>query len=303
MTHHAGLKPGLLLKSMSKPKPTLKRRLMTWLLILLSLYVVYCGLLFFFQTKLIFPIGFAGQPGDRPPYPSTTTLEHKTNQGKTTAWLVTAPMPADTAPTPLAVFFHGNAELIDHQHQVVEMYHQLGVSVLLIEYRGYGHSDGTPSEKHIVDDALAILNGVLERDDIDADRLVLHGRSIGGGLAAQVALKTQPKALVVESTFKSLSGMALRYGVPPFLVTSPLKSESAFKKIDIPILILHGEHDTIVPVNHAHALENAGKQTTLVLFNADHNSLPGPGEVQKYEDAVREHLENAGVISARSVSE
>lgn len=284
---------------------------MTWLIILLSLYVVYCGLLFFFQTKLMFPVDFAGPAGSGLPTGQTERIELPTDEGQTVAWFV--PVPGigtgngngNTAKEkrPLAVFFHGNAELIDHQRASIDLYHGLGISVLMVEYRGYGHSDGTPSQKHIVADTLAVLEDVLERDDVDADNLILHGRSVGGGLAAQVALQTEPRALIVESTFKSVSGMAWRYGAPPFLVRNPLRSDQAFKQLDIPILIMHGRRDEIVPASDAEALDEAGKQTTLVLFDADHNTLPTPQETGLYEQSIRDHLEAAGVIRARSVSE
>lgn len=268
---------------------------MTWLIIFVGLYFVYCGLLFFFQTKLIFPADMAGQPGTVLPTKQTERMTLATNEGETVAWFIPVPGNGIDSPSPIAVFFHGNAELMDQQQSIVRLYHTLGVSVFMVEYRGYGHSEGTPSERHIVADAVAVLEQVLARDDVDASQLILHGRSIGGGMAAQVARQITPAALIVESTFKSASGMAWRYGAPPFLVRSPLRSARAFEQLDLPILIMHGKQDQIVPLAHAHALEKAGRQTTLVLFEADHNSLPNGKEVFKYEQAVRKHLIEAGI--------
>lgn len=283
---------------MAKPKRSIKRRIMTWLLIPVVLYIVYCGLLFFFQTKLVFPAEFAGQAGLGMPTSGGTAeqLEIQTDEGTTAAWYVPAAGASADNPAPLVVFFHGNAELIDHQQPILDLYHGMGVSVFMVEYRGYGHSDGTPSEKHIVADTIVMLKPMLERPEIDPGRLVYHGRSIGGGMAAQVALQIEPSAIVVESTFKNLSGMAMRYGAPPFLVTSPLRSDKAFKKLNLPILIMHGQRDTIVPVDHAKALNDIAKDSTLVLFDADHNTLPEPAEAAMYESAVRKHLEDAGVL-------
>lgn len=277
-------------------KAILKRRIMTWLIILLSLYVIYCGLLFLFQAKLVFPASMAGQPGKHLPTLDTVVIELPTDQGTTVAWLIPAAGASADSPTPLVVFFHGNAELIDHQHAVLDLYRSMGVSVLLIEYRGYGLSDGTPSEAHIVLDSVAVIEQVLARDDVDPGKLILHGRSIGGGLATQVALKTNPAAIIVESTFTSISGMAMRYGVPPFIVTSPLKSEEAFKQLDIPILILHGKHDTIVPVSHGHRLKAAAEDATLVLFESGHNDLPSGAEVGLYRSEVHDHLLRAEIL-------
>lgn len=269
---------------------------MPWLIILFSLYVIYCGLLFFFQTKLIFPASMAGQARQAMPTADTEVIELTTDEGTTAAWFVPAPKGIAKEPAPLAMFFHGNAELIDDQRGIIDLYHSLGVHVLLVEYRGYGHSEGTPSEKNIVADSVAVLGQVLEREQVDAGKFVLHGRSIGGGLAAQVALQTEPTALVVESTFTSVSGMAMRFGVPPFIVTSPLKSEEAFKDLSIPILIMHGQRDSIVPVVHAHALNAAANDATLVLFDADHNTLPEAAQVDLYKTSVAIHLAEAGLI-------
>jgi len=277
---------------MAKPKPTIKRRIMTWLLIPVVLYVFYCGLLFFFQTSLIFPTQFAGQPSGATP---TVRLELQTDEGTTAAWYDPAPDASADNPAPLAVFFHGNAELVDQQQPILRLYRDMGVSVFMVEYRGYGDSDGTPSEKHIVGDTVALLNRVLDKPEIDRDRLVYHGRSIGAGFAAQVALRIEPRAMIVESTFKSIAGMAWRYGIPPFLVRTPLRTERAFKQLDLPILIMHGKSDRIVPPGHSEALHAAATESTLVLFDADHNTLPMPSEQLKYENAIRRHLEGAGV--------
>lgn len=280
-------------------KTTLKRRIMTWLCILIGLYVAYCAVLYFGQTAMMFPVDMAGQPGPGLPTSEggpSEQIELTTDEGDTAAWFIPAPGCDADHPAPVVVFFHGNAELIDQQQSILRLYHGIGVSLFMVEYRGYGHSDGTPSGKHIVQDTVAMLEDLLKRPEVDAERVVLHGRSIGGGLAAQVALRIRPQALIVESTFKSVSSMAMRYGVPPFLVKSPLRSEAAFKQLDLPILIMHGERDQIVPVSHAHALEAAGGNTTLLLFDADHNTLPEPKEAAMYESSIRKHLVDAGVL-------
>lgn len=269
---------------------------MTWLILLVSLYVIYCGLLFFFQTALIFPASMAGRPSGALPTVDTEVLVLPTEQGETVAWLVPAPRNELDRPAPLAVFFHGNAELIDHQQTIIDLYHDFGVHVLMVEYRGYGQSEGTPSEAHIVADSIALIEDVLERDSVDRERLVLHGRSIGGGLATQVARRTRPSALIVESTFTSVSGMAMRYGIPPFLVTSPLKSQEAFLELDVPILIMHGKHDSIVPVSHARKLKAASRDATLLLFESDHNDLPSAPEANAYRAAIRFLLEKSSVL-------
>ena len=275
-----------------------QKRIMTWLIISLSLYAVYCGLLFLFQDKLIFPAGMAGQAGDALPSFDTVVYQLPSDQGSTTAWFVPAAGTSAKSPAPLAVFFHGNAELIDQQRMIADLYHGLGVSLLMVEYRGYGHSDGTPSQRHIVEDSIAVLEQVLAREDVDADRFVLHGRSIGGGLATQVALKAKPSALIVESTFTSVTDMAWRYGVPPFIVRSPLDSEAAFGQLDIPILIMHGWDDRIVPPKYAKELFLVASDARLVMFDADHNTLPTHDQAVLYHQVVQDHLHRVGLVGS-----
>ena len=277
-----------------KKKRTLKQRMMSLVVVLVALYVIYCGAVFILQGSLIYPAGFAGEAGDAKPTADTERLELTTDEGTTVAWLVPAPAVDDDGTAPLVVFLHGNAELIDHQQDIVNLYRGLGAAVLLIEYRGYGHSNGTPVQASIVDDAVAIIERVVARDEIDADRLVLHGRSIGGMLAAQVALRTKPAGLIVESSGRSVAGMSWRYGVPPFLVRSPLRTEQAFGDLDIPILIMHGRNDEIFAISHAEALHAAASDSTLVLFDASHNTLPNGAEIAMYNESVGEHLRRSG---------
>lgn len=271
---------------------------MPWLITLVLLYLAYCGVLFFFQNKLIFPASMAGQPNTTLPTQRTEVIMLETKQGTTVAWFVPAPDAYDVSPAPLAMFFHGNAELIDHQRGIIDLYHGLGMNVLMVEYRGYGHSEGTPSQQHIVADSVAVLNQVLERGDVDADKLVLHGRSIGGGLATQVALKCKPSALIVESTFTSVTDMARRYGIPPFVVKSPLSSIDAFEQLDMPILIMHGWEDQIIPPKHAKQLFNAAPSTRLVMFDAHHNNLPTPQQAPLYHQSIQDMLNQAGLVQS-----
>lgn len=274
---------------------------MTYLFIAFGLYLVYGGLVFYFQAKLIFPADMAGTPSKGPIQPDAVVIEIATDEGTSRGWYLPALVIGnDDRPRPLVVFFHGNAELIDHQYGIVQMYHDLGISVLLPEYRGYGHSDGSPSEAHIVADSLAMIDAVVMRAEVDRDQLVLHGRSIGGGLAAQVADRMQadqrkPAAVIVESTFVSVSGMAWRLGVPPLLVRSPLRTGQAFERSTYPVLIMHGKYDDTIPVSHAHELLKLAPNGKLLILDYGHG-IPHD-EAGRYGDAVRLHLQEAGVLA------
>ncbi len=270
--------------------PPRKRRWPRVLVHLLIYYGVYCTFLFFYQGKLLFPADMAGEP--LPLRHSTTTveLEREVDDDKVVAWFIPAPGSSEARPAPLAVFFHGNAELIDHQYSAVEDYQRLGCSVLLPEYRGYGRSSGSPSERKIVDDALFFVDEVLKRPEIDASRLILHGRSLGGGPAAQVAARRKPSALILESTFASAAAMADKYFAPRFLVRNPFRTDRVLQKLDTPVLIFHGTTDNIIPVAHGRKLRDLTKNCTYFEYACRHNDFPGTGNERAYVDEIRNFL-------------
>lgn len=312
---------------------TRKRRWLPWyargVLYVVALYVLYCGLLFFYQTKLIFPADLAGVSAGSPFLPTGEVLTLETEQGTSVAWFFPAPAPGigdgrsgnpdgmegEEAARPVVVFLHGNAELIDHQRDIVEMYHALGVSVLLPEYRGYGGagasggtsggasgggSAGSPSQAHLVSDAAAFYDAVVARPDVDADRVVIHGRSIGAGVAAQLADRRPCVALIVESAGTSVARKAWGYGVPPFVVRSPFDTERVFRTLSVPVLIMHGEHDVIFKYREARDLLAAAPNAVLVPFDAGHDDLGTGAERARYVEAVSMHLATAGVIGLAS---
>ncbi|XAM00233.1 alpha/beta hydrolase [Phycisphaeraceae bacterium D3-23] len=285
----------------------MKRRRMPWyarsVLYVVVIYLVYCGLLFLVQHKLIFPAAMAGQAQPIPLHGDAVRLEVETDEGTSVGWFIPAPGSSEDGPAPMVVFFHGNAELVDHQFAIVDLYHALGVSVLLPEYRGYGGaggSAGSPSQRHIVEDALAFYDQAVARPEVDAERVVIHGRSIGGGVAAQVADRRPCAAVIVESTGTSVARKALGFGVPPFIVRSPFYTARVFRGLDVPVLIMHAQDDEIFAYQHARDLLAAAPNGTLVPFEGGHNGLPSPGEAEKYRDAVSGHLGVAGVVVTES---
>jgi pimeloyl-ACP methyl ester carboxylesterase len=175
---------------------------------------------------------------------------------------------------PMVLFAHGNAELIDYWPNELRAYREMGVSVLLPEYRGYGRSAGSPSERAIREDFERFYDLAAARPDVDRTRIVFHGRSLGGGAVCALARTRTPRAIVLQSTFTSVADMARRYLVPRFLVLDPFDSLEVVRGLDVPVLVVHGRRDSIVPVEHAHELARAAKHAKLVLLDADHNDCP-----------------------------
>ncbi len=267
----------------------------------LLIYLVWCGALFFLQNKMMFPAGFAGQPGAGPWRSDAVVLQRELPAGeKAVAWLFVPANASADAPVPLVAYFHGNAELIDHQQRIVNAYERLGVATLLIEYRGYGHSDGSPSQRTLTDDGLHFIDLAFDtRDGLDPQRLILHGRSIGGAIAAQVAAKREPRAMLLESTITHTGAFAWRYGVPPLLVRNPFRTKDVLPKLSCPVLLFHGEDDAIITRNHSEKLHQLTPGSTLITYpDTGHNDFPGLLNEDRFWEDVRAFLENAGVVDA-----
>ncbi len=180
---------------------------------------------------------------------------------------------------PLILNTHGNGELIDQWAMNVAPLREAGFHVLLVEYPGYGRSQGSPSEKSITATMLAAYDWAISNPRVDASRIVAHGRSMGGGAAGQLLERRKLAALVLESTFTSLGDMVKAHGVPDFLVTNRLDTREALRKFDGPVLVLHGAQDGAIPVSHARALAEATPRARLVIQQCGHNDCPLPWEL------------------------
>jgi len=184
------------------------------------------------------------------------------------AWLVKA---KNYQHAPTWIYFHGNAANIGYRlPNVAEFVNQLGINVLMLEYRGFGNSEGAPSERGLMLDGEAALEYIRSRRDIDQEKVYLFGRSLGGAVAIAVAARLwktsnppqQPLAgVVVENTFTSIFdmivvlGQRMRIGdlsclkriLVNFFLTSVWNSIRDIKHIKDPILFLSGQADELVP--------------------------------------------------------
>lgn len=176
-------------------------------------------------------------------------------------------------PAPVVIFAHGNGELIDHWGPWFRALPASGVAALLVEYPGYGRSQGSPSQNSITEIMLAAYDFLRSQPDIDAERIVAHGRSLGGGAVCALARQRPLAALVLESTFTSVPAIATSLGFPSFLVLDVFDNLEAVSELEIPMLVLHGERDDLIPIAHAEALA-AAAGTEVVRRPCGHNDCP-----------------------------
>lgn len=247
--------------------------LLKYLLWPLCIYLAYCGLLFLLQRQIMFPRSMIPQPApSAQKLPGLEKIWLETGSGKVESWLL---RPADgSTPAPAVIFGHGNGELIDFWPDELKGFSQLGVALLLVEYPGYGRSAGAPSQASITETFVGAYDALASRPDIDSSRIVLMGRSLGGGAVCALSVKRPSAALILMSTFTSARSFAKRYLAPSFLVRDPFDNLAAVKNYKGPVLIMHGRQDTLIPFSHGQALHQAAHQGKLVAYEAGHNDCP-----------------------------
>jgi hypothetical protein len=167
-------------------------------------------------------------------------------------WYVPAAQPRGTV-----LFLHGNAGNISHRIDSLQMFHRLGYSTLIFDYRGYGNSDGTPSEQGTYRDAEAAWRYLTEQRHIPACRIVLFGESLGGAIGAWLAARQKPAVLVIASGFTSVPDLARHfYPYLPvrWLARLSYDTEKNLQAVAAPVLIAHSPEDEIIPFEHGRTL-------------------------------------------------
>lgn len=179
-----------------------------------------------------------------------------------------------TRPTTL-LWSHGNAGNISHRLDNIRDIHQrLGIGVFIFDYRGYGRSDGSPTEAGLYLDARAAREALVRTLDVPSERIVYFGRSLGGAVALELALAHPPPGLILESPFLSVQAMANRT-LPGsgFLFKSRFDSLAKIRRLRTPLLILHGDADEVVPYEHGRRLWEAASEPKAfyTIARARHN--------------------------------
>ena len=186
-------------------------------------------------------------------------------------WFV--PSQSDTT----LVWFHGNAGNISHRLENIKLLHErLGVSILIFDYRGYGRSGGRISEEGTYLDGEGALLYLRSRRDIRADMVVLFGRSLGSAVAVDVATRYPAYGLILESPFTSVADMAkgpIRYLPVSALIGIRYDSLAKIRGISAPLLVLHGDQDTVVPIKYGKLLFDAASRPKefYTIAGAGHN--------------------------------
>jgi len=234
-------------------------------------YVGLLAVLYIYQRNLIyFPDTKRPQPVAGAQIVNVTTAD----DFDISAWY----FPPKTDDKPVLVYFHGNAGHYGHRISKIMAYLDAGYGVLLAEYRGFGGNPGKFSEEGFYRDGRAYMDWVIKANNIPADKLVIYGESVGSGIAVQMATEYDIAALILETPFSSLLELAQqRYPYVPIklMLKDSYMNIQKIGRIHVPLLILHGHKDSIVPFSQGqklHAAANSPK--TLIDFpQANHNDI------------------------------
>jgi fermentation-respiration switch protein FrsA (DUF1100 family) len=207
------------------------------------------------------------------------TIWLNTEFGKVEAWFLPPVFDRVSPAAPAVIFGHGNGEIIDFWPRELQMFTRLGIGLLLVEYPGYGRSEGSPSQESITKTFVTAYDVLSSRQNIDSSRIIFLGRSLGGGALCSLAKERPSAALILMSTFTSARSLAKRYLAPPFLVRDPFDNLAVVKNYPNPVLIIHGRHDAIIPFSHGKALHQAAKKGEMITYNAGHNDCPPDWDV------------------------
>lgn len=236
-------------------------------------YAAYCALLFFVQRQVLFPRYMIPSPGAADTAKmGIEVLWLETSFGKVEAWFL--PPAAGSPPAPAVIFAHGNGELIDFWPPLLDRFARMGMGLMLVEYPGYGRSEGSPSQATIAETFALAHDRLVSRPDVDPARVVLFGRSLGGGAVCELALTKPAAALILMSCFTSVRSFAVRYLAPPFLIRDPMDNLAAVRRFEGPALVIHGRHDEVIPFGHGRALAEAARNGILIAYEAGHNDCP-----------------------------
>jgi pimeloyl-ACP methyl ester carboxylesterase len=258
----------------------------------LLVYLVYCGGMFLLQRQFIYPRHLVPALPPQDVAALGVAAEWiETDFGRVESWYLKS---AAAGPAPAFIFAHGNGELIDYWPEQLRQIASLGAGLLLVEYPGYGRSEGAPTQARILEVFTRAYDRLAARPEVDPGRIVLIGRSLGGGAVCDLALKRPPAALVLLSTFTSLRTYAVRYLAPGFLMRDPFDNLAAVQQYAGPVLVIHGRQDVVAPFGQGQALSAAARRGRMIAYDAGHNDCPPDWAIFRRD--LEEFLRAEGIL-------
>jgi fermentation-respiration switch protein FrsA (DUF1100 family) len=250
------------------------QNLLNLLLVVAVIYGAFALYVFIMQSRLLY---YPDMPGrELEATPATVGLAYEdvvmqTDDGvRLHAWFIPVEQSRATV-----LLCHGNAGNISHRLDTIRLLHSLGLQVLIFDYRGYGKSEGSPSEAGTYRDVDTAWHYLLDVRGIPVEEIIVSGRSLGAAVAADLASRSRPAAVILESAFTSVPDIAA--GIYPWL---PVRLLSRYRynnldkvaQISAPLLLVHSRQDEIIPFAHGERLFKRAREPKLFLeIQGGHN--------------------------------
>lgn len=265
------------------------------LLIVAGCYLLLVGFIYLTQASMLYLPGMPGRQLDATPEGIGLEYEDvslETSDGiRVHGWFV----PGASSRTLL--YFHGNAGNISHRLHTIRQFHELGLAVFIIDYRGYGQSAGKPSEEGLYRDGEAAWQYLVEVRSVPAEHIVIFGRSLGASVAAWLAAGKSPGALIVDSAFTSVpdAGQEIYPWLPVRLLARfRHATKEHVTKTSCPVLVVHSRDDEIIPFHHGEAVfEAANEPKSFLELRGGHNDAHFTSE-PAYLEGLRHFLQEIG---------
>ncbi|WP_414513659.1 alpha/beta hydrolase [Nostoc sp. PCC 9305] len=243
---------------------------------LIFIYLFFAAFVYFRADSMI----FLSQPSSYQDDPTILKLR----SGKDTN--ISATYLLNTQAKYTILYSHGNSEDLGDIKQILEKLHAWGFSVFAFDYRGYGTSQGKSTESHAYEDINSAYNYLTQNLKIPPERIIVLGRSVGGGSAVNLAMQKPVAGLIIESSFISAFQVIVPFRILPF---DKFPNLDKIKKVKCPILVIHGKADNIIPFAHGEKLFKAAISPKLSLWveEANHNDLFSIAE-EKYHRTLQE---------------
>lgn len=275
-------------RAFSRVDMTKKRLLYLVLVIIISSYASACAYLYFFQRNILYLTdNKLAAPKDMGLENAEILSLETIDNLKITAWYI-----APQADMPILVYFHGNAGTLNRRANKFKDFVNAGFGILAISYRGYGNSEGSPTEEGIYNDARSAINYLIKQG-VKASNIVLYGESLGTGVAVQMATENNFKAVILEAPYTSIEARAAEiypYAPIKFLLEDQFNSIGKINKINTPLLIFHSKDDKVIPIKHGLELFAIAKdpKKIIVFENYGHSKF----NTKELSDLMVEFIKN-----------
>jgi pimeloyl-ACP methyl ester carboxylesterase len=251
----------------------MRKKIKRWVIVLLFIYIIIGAVLYVIQDRLVFkPVALPANHvfAFKQPFKEVNLAVNKEKNLNIIKFTV-----ADSVRKGVVLYFHGNRSNVEHYADRVADFTNNRYEVWIPDYPGFGKSTGTLTEQALYDDAMILYK--MARANFGKDSIILYGRSLGSGIAAQLASIRDCKHLVLETPYYSMDRLMRNYTLIypiSWISNYHLPTNTYLKEVINPVTIFHGTDDGLVPYRHAKQLKAAHPKINLVTIEkGEHNNL------------------------------